>query len=63
MGLDKNWKKFDIREEYCVCVQHAVFASSTVSSKIYWPRWPINFLLNSSDLCKTGAFFVAVTRY
>jgi hypothetical protein len=32
---------------------------STVSSrilKICWPRWPINFLLNSSDL-KRGLFF------
>src|ERR1700685_4625212 len=32
---------------------------STVSSrilKICWPRWPINFLLSSSDL-KQGLFF------
>jgi hypothetical protein len=32
---------------------------STVSSRILkncWPRWPINFLLNSSDL-KRGLFF------
>jgi hypothetical protein len=37
---------------------------STVSSrilKICWPRWPINFLLSSSDL-KQGLFFLRVTE-
>src|ERR1700735_1246805 len=43
---------------------HLYCTISTVSSrilKICWPRWPINFLLSSSDL-KQGLFFWPLMR-